>query len=89
MKIYVLVWFLLLVLLGITVSASFIHFGRFNAAIAVGIAATKAALIGAYFMHLRSSARLTWVAVGAGVVWLAIMFALTAGDYVTRSALSR
>jgi cytochrome c oxidase subunit 4 len=87
MKGYVLVWFLLLLLLGITVSASYIHFGVFNAAIALGIAVTKAVLIGAYFMHLRTSPRLIWLVATVGFVWLSIMFGLTAADYMTRKAL--
>ena len=87
MKIYVLVWILLLLLLGITVSAAYIPFGRFNPVLAVGIAATKAVLIAVYFMHLRTASRLAWIVAAAGVVWLAIMFTLAAGDYTTRKYL--
>jgi len=89
MRIYVLVWVLLLLLLGITVSAAYIPLGKLNPVLAVGIAATKAALIAAYFMHLRSTARLIWIVATAGVVWLAIMFTLTAGDYFMRGYLPK
>ena len=87
MRIYVRVWILLLLLLGVTVSAAYIPFGRFNPALAVGIAATKAVLIAAYFMHLRTTSKLAWIVAAAGVVWLAIMFTLAGGDYATRKYL--
>jgi cytochrome c oxidase subunit 4 len=50
----------------------------------MGIAVAKAALIVSFFMHLRYGQRLTWVFAGAGFFWLAIMLALTMGDYATR-----
>jgi cytochrome c oxidase subunit 4 len=39
-------------------------------------------------MHVRYGSRLTWVFVGAGFFWLAIMVALTMGDYMTRGWLT-
>jgi len=42
-----------------------------------------------YFMHLRHSARLVWVFVGAGFAWLGIMFVLSLGDYLARSYLPK
>jgi cytochrome c oxidase subunit 4 len=78
------VWAALLLLLALTVGASFLHVGRFNVVLAIGIAAAKAALISLYFMNLRSSAKLIWLVVAASVLWLAILFTLTAADYETR-----
>jgi len=62
--------------------------GPLNAVIALTIACVKAALVVLFFMHLRYSARLTWVILGAAIFWLAIMFALTFSDYSTRNWLS-
>jgi cytochrome c oxidase subunit 4 len=50
----------------------------------VAIATVKALLIVLYFMHVRHSPPLTRLVVAAGIVWLAIMFALTFADYSTR-----
>ena len=55
---YLLVWAALLILLAITVTAAYFHLGRFNAVVAITIAAIKVILIAAYFMHLRSDSRL-------------------------------
>lgn len=81
---YLLVWATLVALLAITVAVSYVHFGRLNPVFALAIAVIKASLIVAFFMHLRSSPKLIWVVTAASVVWLAIMFALTASDYETR-----
>ena len=85
----ILVWVLLLLLLGITVSAAYIPFGRLNPVLVVVIAGTKAILIGAYFMHLRVTHRLVWIVAVAGFVWLGIMFTLAAGDYAARGYLPK
>jgi len=37
-----------------------------------------------YFMHARTSSRLTWIVAFGGLLWLFILLALTAGDYLTR-----
>ena len=48
------------------------------------IAVCKAFLVVLYFMHARYGARLTWIFIGAGVLWLAIMLGLTVSDVLTR-----
>ncbi|WP_185999030.1 cytochrome C oxidase subunit IV family protein [Novosphingobium aerophilum] len=52
--------------------------------IAFGIASAKAALILWFFMELRQEGGLARLAAIAGFVWLAILFTLTAADYLTR-----
>jgi cytochrome c oxidase subunit 4 len=88
-KIYVRVWTGLLVLLAVTVGAAYIHLGRLNPLVALSIAVIKAVIIMLYFMHLRYSSRLVWVFVGAGFVWLGIMFVLSLGDYFARPYLPK
>ncbi len=56
-----------------------------NTVVALTIAVIKATLVVLYFMHVRYSTRLIWVIVVAGFFWLAILFALTMGDYMTRA----
>jgi cytochrome c oxidase subunit 4 len=47
------VFFALIVLTVITVAASYLPFGELETWVAMGIATVKAALVAAYFMHLR------------------------------------
>ncbi len=58
LKIYIGVFLALLVLTGITVGASYIHFGgKGNIVVALVIAALKAGLVAGWFMHLKSERR--------------------------------
>ena len=43
------------------------------------MAVFKASLVVLYFMHLKYSSKLTWVVVGAGVFWLAILLSIDDG----------
>ncbi len=56
-----------------------------NTLLALLIAFTKMAFVVLYFMHVRWSSRLIWITALAGFFWLAIMFAFTMQDYLTRS----
>jgi len=87
-KIYFAIFAALVVLTVVTWSVAKIDLGRMNAVVALTIAVIKATLVVLYFMHIRYSSRLTWVFVGAGFFWLAIMIALTLGDYMTRGWLT-
>src|SRR3989337_566363 len=48
------------------------------------LATIKAALVVLFFMHVKYASRLTKIFVCAAFLWLAILFALTFADYVTR-----
>lgn len=87
-KIYYAIFIALTVLTVVTWSVAKIDLGRMNAVVALTIAVIKATLVVLYFMHVRYSSRLTWVFVGAGFFWLAIMVALTLSDYMTRGWLT-
>jgi cytochrome c oxidase subunit IV len=83
-RVYFIVFGLLLVLLLITVEASYIHLGALlNNGLALTIAIVKATLVVLYFMHVKFSSRLTWLWAAAGFVWLILMFTIL-GDYFTR-----
>ena len=56
-----------------------------NTLVALLIAFTKMTFVVLYFMHVRWSSRLIWLTVLSGFFWLAIMFAFTMQDYLTRS----
>lgn len=84
-KIYLVIFTALVVLTVVTWSVAKLDLRALNAVVALTIAVIKATLVVLYFMHVRWSSRLTWVFVCAGFFWLAIMVALTLGDYLTRS----
>jgi cytochrome c oxidase subunit 4 len=84
LRTYIIVYLLLMVGLAATVGAAFVPLGRLNLAVALAIAFAKATLVVLFFMHVLYSQRLTWIAVFAGLVWLAILLALVGADYMSR-----
>src|SRR3954471_19616967 len=74
----------LMVLTGVTVGAAFVNLGSFNFPVAIAIAVTKATLVILFFMHVKYSSRLTKMVVAMSFFFLAIMFALTLTDYMSR-----
>lgn len=82
--VYLRVFAALMGLLGVTVLAAAVDLGPWNLPIALSIGVMKAALIFAYFMHLRFSTRLVQVTSVLAFLWLGILFVLTASDYLTR-----
>ncbi len=84
-KIYLVILLALLLGTFLTVAAALRDFGPWNIVIALAIATTKAALVVLYFMHARYSPRRTQLVIVCSVFWLAILLALTAADYMTRS----
>lgn len=86
LKPYLMVLFALFALTGITVLAAYFHFGSpWADVVALAIAMTKAALVVAFFMHVRGSTRLIKFAVWTGLIGVVIFFALTLSDVLTRS----
>jgi cytochrome c oxidase subunit 4 len=88
-RVYITIFLVLLVGTALTVWAAFVDFPfGLNTIIAMTIAVTKATFVVLYFMHVRYSARLVWVIVGSALFWMAILFAFTFADYLTRNSLS-
>src|SRR5436305_11787640 len=88
-KTYYLVFAALMVLLIVTVGATYIPWGsRISIVIAMAIAIVKATLVVLYFMHIRGSSRLTKVFVVAGLAWLSILMGMTLIEYHTRGGLN-
>ncbi len=80
---------ILLVLTGVTASVAFVDLGPLNTLVALSIAVTKATLVILYFMHLRYSTKLTWIFVGAGVLWFLLLMAFLFADIWSRGWLPR
>lgn len=84
-RVYAAVFAVLIVLTGVTTGISFIDLGgALNAVTALTIAAGKAVLVVWYFMHVRSSGRLTRIFLLGGFFWLGILVVLVMSDYLTR-----
>ncbi len=80
--------FTFLGLLGLTLSTTllgFVDMGPFNMIAAVGIAACKACLIAAFFMHALIEAKVIRVVLTGGVIWFLILISFTLSDYISRS----
>ena len=84
LRTYYLIFLTLMVCTAITVAVAFIDMGPLNTLVALAIAVLKATLVVLFFMHVKYSTRLTWAVVVGSVFWLAILLALTFGDYLTR-----
>ena len=85
---YIFVWLALTALTVITVVVAEIELGEWNIVLAMTIAIIKALLVVLYFMHVKHATSLTKLFVGAGLLWMLILFSLTLGDYFSRGWLS-
>ncbi len=83
-RLYLAVFFSLMVLTAVTVWVAFLDFGPLNDILAMGIAIFKASLVILYFMHVRYNSKLTWAFVASGFFWLVLLLVLTGQDYWSR-----
>ena len=88
-KIYVAVFFTLMVLTALTTAVAFVDLGVFNTVVALAIACCKMTLVILFFMHLKYSENFTKFVVVAAFFWFAILLALTLSDYETRDWISQ
>jgi cytochrome c oxidase subunit IV len=84
-RVYYTVFAVLMVCTYITWQVAYFDLGPFNTIAALSIAVFKAVLVILFFMHVRYSTPLTRAVIIGGVFWLAILLALTLGDYLTRA----
>jgi cytochrome c oxidase subunit IV len=85
LKMYFGIWATLLICTYITYKAAFIELGRFNAAVALGIATLKATLVVLFFMHAwHASEKLTKLVIIGALFFLLLLLGLTMTDYATR-----
>lgn len=76
----------LLILTGLTVGASYIHFGSdsANVTIALAIATVKATLVALIFMHLLGDKPVNGIIAIGGFIFLAILLSFSLMDFSTR-----
>jgi cytochrome c oxidase subunit 4 len=86
---YLMVFGVLMVGTVITVLVAHVDLDRIfpgaNTLVALTIALVKMTFVVLWFMHVKYSSKLIWLTAAAGFFWLAIMFAFTMQDYLTRS----
>ena len=82
---YYAVFLVLLMCTYLTWQIAYFDLGPLNTLAALAIAIFKATLVVLFFMHARSSPRLTWIVIVAGLFWLGILLVLTLSDYLTRN----
>lgn len=81
---YIKVFVTLIVLTVITVAASRVDFGAFNAVVAFAIASVKAGLVLAFFMHLKYDNMLNRVIILSSVFFLIVLYFFCYLDESTR-----
>lgn len=74
----------LLILTVITVTASRFDFGSANMLIAMAIAAVKASLVIAFFMHVKWDTAINKIVFLSSFLFLSLLFIFTLGDFATR-----
>ena len=84
-KTYTVVWLVLLAATALTTAVAYVDLGPFSIVVALVIAFCKMLLVALFFMHVRHSTKLTRLVTVGGLLWLAILLALTMADIVTRS----
>jgi cytochrome c oxidase subunit 4 len=77
----------LLILTGITVGASYIHFGSgaANVVVALTIATIKATLVALFFMHLLHDKPVNGLIAAAGFIFLGLFLMFTLIDFDSRN----
>lgn len=81
-----LIWVALMGLLTLTLVLAYVPMGVFTPSAGIAIAFIKAGLVVMLFMDLAGSRPLIHLAAAAGLVFLAVFFALTLADVLSRMA---
>ena len=83
-SLYYVIFFTLMVLTVVTWRVTYFDLGRFNLAVAMAIAITKATLVILFFMHVYWSPKIIKVTVGMSFFFLLIMLMMVMSDYLSR-----
>lgn len=84
-KVYAVVFGALLIFTALTVFASGLELGIFNAVVALAIAVIKGTLVVLFFMHIRYSSRLVMLTICSGFFIFLVLISLTLTDYISRA----
>lgn len=81
---YVMIWFGLITLTGVTITVAGLHLGAFSVMTAILIASIKATLVLFYFMHLKYEDKVFRIMLMLAVATMAVIMALTFADVSLR-----
>jgi cytochrome c oxidase subunit IV len=84
LRTYLTVGISLIILTGITVAVSSIHFGAFNLVVAMLIASVKAVLVAMFFMHLYYDNKLYAAIFSISLIFVSVFIILTMFDTLQR-----
>lgn len=84
-KVYLAVFFALMVCTALTTAVAFVDLGIFNPVIALAIACFKATLVVLFFMHIYYSSKLLKLTVISGVFMFLVLITMTLSDYISRA----
>jgi len=77
---YLLIWFGLLVLTGVTVTVAGLNLGNLSVLGAILIAAVKSTLVVLFFMHIKYEDRVFKIMLGVAIITLVVIMVLTFVD---------
>jgi cytochrome c oxidase subunit 4 len=77
---YILIWFGLLVLTGVTITAAGLNLGTLSVMAAIVIAAVKSTLVVLFFMHIKYEDRVFKMMLGLAIFTLMVIMVLTFAD---------
>lgn len=81
---YFVAWGLVLLLTGVTYGLSHMPLGTYALPVAIVIAATQAAIVALWFMHLKNETGAVPLTLGIVVVFFGLLLALSLVDVTTR-----
>lgn len=84
-KVYAIIFGTLLIFTALTVYASGVELGVFNAVVALAIAVIKGTLVVLFFMHIKYSSKLVKLTICSGFFTFLVLIALTLTDYMSRA----
>ncbi len=84
-KVYLLIFFALMICTGLTTWVAFIDLGVLNPVIALAIACFKASLVVLFFMHIHYSSKLLKLTVASGLFMFLVLITMTLSDYISRA----
>ena len=77
-------WIALLLLMSTSLALSYVHLGIGNVVAGIAIACVKTAIVGWWFMHLRTTSASSRAAAAIAFFMLGILLTLSGIDYLTR-----
>lgn len=83
-KIFIFTWLALVVMHFMILGSAYLNLHWFNTPFILVLAVVQMFLVMLFFMEIRWSSKIIWLAAAAGFFWLAVQWTLTMSDYLMR-----